>query len=1146
MAKRKTDPTRKRFQGGGKVQGKARSLANKNDLQLALALNQVREARSRSIPLGREDDLASYLGSLSNNELAQLQRATEARQGVKQALGPNVPLLDRAVGVGNTASNLVFDALKSTGLLPLAGRGYDWVTGGTQGAELTTSSPGTSTDQWGNIKATLQGVGQGLGDVGSALGLPSVARPAASRFSVTSPPGTAGFIRGQTGGQVPSKPNSFIRVPAKDIIKAQRGLQVPSGNIRGNQGISSQTPTQSNVVGQTIDALGQIKPDTSQLSATAGKLAGFNPLAGAAGSTLQGIISTGSPVDVSPITQVAQQQAARTYGDLSGGINEQLGALNLGSSTARTNALAREAGRLAQGVGETGILAGVQAQEAARGRQLAAFNPLLGASGQQLSGLQAAGGLQGEAAQLGLQGQIAKAGGFGNLSGQLIPPTVGVNQQPPPRAFGGSGASGTGFGRRPSFGFGESMGRMAAGGRVDMGDYLANLTFGQQFTRPEAVPQAPMRTREYQPTVTRQGQPMFNPKDLMSQSRSARPDYIAQYVGDQMRRGGFNPLGFGGYSMTNALKQAAFSSPGGGSAGLSFEGVRRTPTRTASNREFEQAARQYQFFINQGINPLTGRRIDEKAEGGIIPGPAVPPDQVPILAQGGEGIIPVKAMHRLENAKTTKQLAAVAREIQQIMQREPQLNDRDIQRKQRGGKIAKVMGEFKAGTLRSGGPNGPVVKDRKQAIAIALSEAREAGQEPKQMARGGRAGNFSAMESTVTHSGMKRPPSPSRPEPRFQPSNPFSLYDPQGFRRGSAESRQRYQHQSLTAPAIGSSSDEMMRLIEYLRGVPQLQHGGSIPTNRQRDFRGAQGTLTDPYGSTYGAVQSQGSQTPTFAVPQQAPEEPEDVELRAAQHREGMARARSTLLKALATNANPAVLSKLAPLVAQAEQDELASTAGVNEVMARKAVKDQQIQMAQQAQMERESAERQEAIRAQGLVESRQAQAQGLGGFLPPTEGTPPPAAGEGGAGPQAPLGPVGPERIARMGSPQARAEAEAARAPEMAAEARNRVLDVLRAAKSNQAQGFNPGSYLPPAQRQELLASVGMSPLEADTLLAFDSGDPDQVEAELRQLGAHEVTPETQAMAQSLIDQMGMAGVQFNNREQREYAYLIALAAGF
>lgn len=37
-------------------------------------------------------------------------------------------------------------------------------------------------------------------------------------------------------------------------------------------------------------------------------------------------------------------------------------------------------------------------------------------------------------------------------------------------------------------------------------------------------------------------------------------------------------------------------------------------------------------------------------------------------------------------------------------------------------KEAKVMGEFKRGTLHSG-KKGPVVKSRKQAIAIALSEA---------------------------------------------------------------------------------------------------------------------------------------------------------------------------------------------------------------------------------------------------------------------------------------------------------------------------------------------------------------------------------------------------------------------------------------
>jgi hypothetical protein len=36
-------------------------------------------------------------------------------------------------------------------------------------------------------------------------------------------------------------------------------------------------------------------------------------------------------------------------------------------------------------------------------------------------------------------------------------------------------------------------------------------------------------------------------------------------------------------------------------------------------------------------------------------------------------------------------------------------------------KVAKVMGEYKRGTLKSG--KGPAVKSRKQAVAIAMSEA---------------------------------------------------------------------------------------------------------------------------------------------------------------------------------------------------------------------------------------------------------------------------------------------------------------------------------------------------------------------------------------------------------------------------------------
>ena len=39
-------------------------------------------------------------------------------------------------------------------------------------------------------------------------------------------------------------------------------------------------------------------------------------------------------------------------------------------------------------------------------------------------------------------------------------------------------------------------------------------------------------------------------------------------------------------------------------------------------------------------------------------------------------------------------------------------------------KVSKVMKEFKAGTLNSGSSTGPVVTNRKQAVAIAMSQAK--------------------------------------------------------------------------------------------------------------------------------------------------------------------------------------------------------------------------------------------------------------------------------------------------------------------------------------------------------------------------------------------------------------------------------------
>ena len=43
-------------------------------------------------------------------------------------------------------------------------------------------------------------------------------------------------------------------------------------------------------------------------------------------------------------------------------------------------------------------------------------------------------------------------------------------------------------------------------------------------------------------------------------------------------------------------------------------------------------------------------------------------------------------------------------------------------------KVAKVLGEFKSGKLHSGSKNGPLVKSKKQATAIGLSESRKSGE----------------------------------------------------------------------------------------------------------------------------------------------------------------------------------------------------------------------------------------------------------------------------------------------------------------------------------------------------------------------------------------------------------------------------------
>lgn len=74
-----------------------------------------------------------------------------------------------------------------------------------------------------------------------------------------------------------------------------------------------------------------------------------------------------------------------------------------------------------------------------------------------------------------------------------------------------------------------------------------------------------------------------------------------------------------------------------------------------------------------------------------------------------------------------------ARRAYPVDRREPMIPQAPLTAMAKGGmtpkqqaKVGRVMGEFKAGELHSG-KDGPVVRNRKQAVAIAMSEGRKAG-----------------------------------------------------------------------------------------------------------------------------------------------------------------------------------------------------------------------------------------------------------------------------------------------------------------------------------------------------------------------------------------------------------------------------------
>jgi len=54
--------------------------------------------------------------------------------------------------------------------------------------------------------------------------------------------------------------------------------------------------------------------------------------------------------------------------------------------------------------------------------------------------------------------------------------------------------------------------------------------------------------------------------------------------------------------------------------------------------------------------------------------------------------------------------------------------DKKVKMPKKKNKVKVVMDEWKEGKLHSGSKKGPIVKNQKQAVAIALSEARKHGE----------------------------------------------------------------------------------------------------------------------------------------------------------------------------------------------------------------------------------------------------------------------------------------------------------------------------------------------------------------------------------------------------------------------------------
>jgi len=461
---------------------------------------------------------------------------------------------------------------------------------------------------------------------------------------------------------------------------SQQGMTMPGGaNVGG-------------LTAEQLRLISNINLDPaarSGLLGVAGQSAAFQPWSPTGASTLEQMLTTGAPTDVGALTIAAQTEGTRAFEDFLGGARERFGALNLESSSALEQAKMREASRLAQGIGETGLRAGVGAAEAATGRRAGALDPALAGAGQRLAGLGQAGGIYGQLGGLDLQAAISKAGAGQGMLGTFAQPAMGIAQTPmtAPQATGpqaagplegmrtiGPGARrGSQNIRRPSTGGaaprvartyaqGGAVGRVPerlrqgapqpkslsfnpSGQRADLGDYLSQLVFGQTFNRP-APP-------VYQPSPVYQQQ---LPAAYRPPPPPMYPPPVRQYKGkgraDMSRARSDNDLALLGEHLTRPVYGGgpAFQSPQHAAAWLRFMG----PQNIAG-------------LVQSSWNAQVGR-----AHGGEVPGVDTGEDYVPAMLRGGELVLTPEVADEVRQSDSDDPLV---QRIQQFLDKEPEYTD---------------------------------------------------------------------------------------------------------------------------------------------------------------------------------------------------------------------------------------------------------------------------------------------------------------------------------------------------------------------------------------------------------------------------------------------------------------------------------------